>query len=285
MSKEGKVIKLKRSVSKTLRFEVFKRDAFTCQYCGRKAPDVVLQADHIHPHSKGGQDDILNLITSCFDCNAGKRDKELDDQSVLAKQRAQLEELNERRNQLEMMIAWREGLNSLEDGHVELIQAELERASGFTANDRGMRSIRAALRKYEIREILEAIPTSFSQYFDADATTEWKRDKSWAKALDMVPRIIETRRAGGHSEEMKEIFYIRGILRNRFDLNALEQHNALELLKYGAMSGFSLGFMKSAAKTAETYQDFEQYVNDRVDELNNEGLEKDDHGPDTDDQA
>lgn len=33
----------RKSISKKLRFEVFKRDGFTCQYCGRMAPDVVLE--------------------------------------------------------------------------------------------------------------------------------------------------------------------------------------------------------------------------------------------------
>lgn len=62
------------SISKTLRFRIFQRDSFTCQYCGRKAPDVDLEVDHIHPRSKGGPDDPLNLRTACHDCNRGKRD-------------------------------------------------------------------------------------------------------------------------------------------------------------------------------------------------------------------
>jgi len=57
-----------------LRFEVFKRDNFTCQYCGRKAPNVILQTDHILPKNKGGNNNINNLITSCEDCNLGKGD-------------------------------------------------------------------------------------------------------------------------------------------------------------------------------------------------------------------
>lgn len=65
----------RQPISKALRFEVFKRDKFTCQYCGRSAPDVNLQIDHIHPVAKGGDNDILNLITSCADCNSGKRDR------------------------------------------------------------------------------------------------------------------------------------------------------------------------------------------------------------------
>ena len=59
------------------RFEVFKRDGFTCQYCGRKSPEVVLEADHIVPASQGGGDDVVNLRTSCWECNRGKSDKPL----------------------------------------------------------------------------------------------------------------------------------------------------------------------------------------------------------------
>ena len=65
----------RKNLSKSVRFEVFKRDSFKCQYCGKSAPDVVLEVDHIIPVSKGGDNDISNLITACFDCNRGKRDK------------------------------------------------------------------------------------------------------------------------------------------------------------------------------------------------------------------
>lgn len=56
------------------RFEVFKRDDFTCQYCGRRSPDVVLEVDHIVPRANGGSDDPINLRTSCWECNHGKSD-------------------------------------------------------------------------------------------------------------------------------------------------------------------------------------------------------------------
>jgi len=65
------------SLSLKLRFEVFKRDNFTCQYCGNSIPKVVLEVDHIHPVSKGGKNNSDNLITSCFDCNRGKSNNEL----------------------------------------------------------------------------------------------------------------------------------------------------------------------------------------------------------------
>lgn len=67
------------SLGNSARFKIFKRDSFTCQYCGRHPPDAILEVDHIMPASKGGTDDSINLVTSCFECNRGKRDSLLSD--------------------------------------------------------------------------------------------------------------------------------------------------------------------------------------------------------------
>jgi hypothetical protein len=60
------------AISKKIRFEIFKRDNFTCRYCGKKPPEVMLEMDHLMPISEGGKDDLNNLLTSCFNCNRGK---------------------------------------------------------------------------------------------------------------------------------------------------------------------------------------------------------------------
>jgi len=62
----------RKNISKKLRFEIFKRDEFICQYCGDTPPRVVLEVDHVQPVCEGGNNDEDNLITSCFDCNRGK---------------------------------------------------------------------------------------------------------------------------------------------------------------------------------------------------------------------
>jgi Zn-finger nucleic acid-binding protein len=75
------------------RFLVFRKDNFTCRYCGRSPiiDGVSLECDHILPKSKGGKDDIENLITSCKDCNGGKLDVMLTkDQERLFKEREAL---------------------------------------------------------------------------------------------------------------------------------------------------------------------------------------------------
>jgi len=65
------------SIGKRMRFAVFSRDGFTCQYCGGKPPDVILEVDHIIPRARGGQDSIYNYLTACFDCNRGKHTTKL----------------------------------------------------------------------------------------------------------------------------------------------------------------------------------------------------------------
>jgi hypothetical protein len=68
---------VRKAMSKKLRFSIFERDNFTCQYCGKTPPDVMLNVDHIVPVSKGGTDDPENLRTSCFECNSGKGAKRI----------------------------------------------------------------------------------------------------------------------------------------------------------------------------------------------------------------
>jgi hypothetical protein len=78
----------RKAISKGARFAVFRRDGFTCRYCGRKPPEVMLHIDHIVPVAKGGDNAEANLITACVSCNLGKSDGDVQappaiDQTVL----------------------------------------------------------------------------------------------------------------------------------------------------------------------------------------------------------
>lgn len=57
---------------------LFIRDAYTCQYCGRKKSQLkqseFLTRDHVIPTAKGGQDIWTNVVTSCNICNNKKSD-------------------------------------------------------------------------------------------------------------------------------------------------------------------------------------------------------------------
>jgi hypothetical protein len=60
------------AVSKSLRFQIFRRDGHECRYCGRSAPDVQLTIDHVIATALGGKDEPGNLVTACSECNGGK---------------------------------------------------------------------------------------------------------------------------------------------------------------------------------------------------------------------
>lgn len=70
------------AVSKRLRYEILKRDNYTCRYCGAKAPDVPLHIDHVTPEALGGATVPENLATACEDCNSGKSSTSPSDELV-----------------------------------------------------------------------------------------------------------------------------------------------------------------------------------------------------------
>jgi 5-methylcytosine-specific restriction endonuclease McrA len=59
------------------RREVFRRDNFTCQYCGRR--DVLLTIDHVLPRHLGGAYVWTNVVTACAPCNHRKGGRRLED--------------------------------------------------------------------------------------------------------------------------------------------------------------------------------------------------------------
>jgi ATP adenylyltransferase len=63
-------------VSGTLRYEVLKRAKFRCELCGVMDKEKALEVDHIIPRNKGGSDDVSNLQSLCYSCNAMKRDRD-----------------------------------------------------------------------------------------------------------------------------------------------------------------------------------------------------------------
>jgi hypothetical protein len=70
-----------------VRDQVRQRANFCCEYCGIREIDTggLLTIDHFRPTSKGGTDDLDNLIYSCVRCNQYKLDywPKSDDQPTL----------------------------------------------------------------------------------------------------------------------------------------------------------------------------------------------------------
>ncbi len=61
------------------RRNVFKRDRFTCQYCGQQPGGEELTIDHVIPRAQGGTSAWENCVLACIDCNARKADRTPDE--------------------------------------------------------------------------------------------------------------------------------------------------------------------------------------------------------------
>jgi len=64
------MIKRPRPERKLTRFEVFNRDRYTCQYCGKETHQLTL--DHVVPRYRGGQHVWKNIVSACIPCNRRK---------------------------------------------------------------------------------------------------------------------------------------------------------------------------------------------------------------------
>lgn len=168
----------RKPLSKKIRFEVFKRDKFTCQYCGRMAPDAILEVDHIQPVAEGGTNEILNLITSCRDCNRGKGKILLSENQALKLQQEALAELAEKKEQAVMMLEWKKELLNFHKEQVEIIADYFSEKSDFVLTDSGKRDASSYLKRFTLDEILEAIDIALDYYYDGDADScSWAWEK------------------------------------------------------------------------------------------------------------
>ena len=80
------VIRLEKMVNhprlhpKLSRREIFRRDNYLCQYCGRHTPDLTI--DHVFPRHLGGSHTWLNVVTACTFCNHRKGGRRLDEANM-----------------------------------------------------------------------------------------------------------------------------------------------------------------------------------------------------------
>ena len=156
----------RKAVPQKLRFEIFKRDKFICQYCGKEAPDVVLNVDHINPVKNGGDNNITNLITSCFDCNSGKGARLLSDGHLVKKQKKSLDELQERKNQIEMIANWRKDLLNVNNLKINKLCDYILVGWNYELDIAQRRKLQTITNKFDLNLVYDAIERAFDHYSD-----------------------------------------------------------------------------------------------------------------------
>lgn len=166
-------------MNKKLRFEVFKRDNFTCKYCGRIPPVAILEVDHIIPVCEGGKDDMSNYLTACFDCNRGKGKIPLSRVGDKVNYSEETDKLEEGKLQLaEYRKFLKQAAKRLEKQIEEVEDFWDEKIDyRFSLSDHGKESIKKFLKFFppeKIKEALEIACNKFPQINEESSNRRFK---------------------------------------------------------------------------------------------------------------
>lgn len=61
------------ALPRALVLAVFQRDGFKCRYCGFAGDSAWFEVEHVKPRSRGGCDELSNLVVACWPCNHHKK--------------------------------------------------------------------------------------------------------------------------------------------------------------------------------------------------------------------
>ena len=264
----------RKQISKKVRFEVFKRDKFQCQYCGRNAPDIVLNIDHIKPVAKGGDNELYNLITSCFDCNSGKKDRLLSDDRAVSKQKKQLELLQERKVQLGLLMEWKMSLIDGADDELEKINEYIEKQIyPFATSDSFKGKLKLMIKKFGFNDIVSAIDQAIVKYLRYDKSGCLTQE-SVNVALSKIGGIATL---NNRPEIDLKIAYIKGICKNRFSYwdaqeGAILLNNYVNELRKKGWSEQDIvsdleGELIPHAKSAKNWSQWRWGINDWINDI------------------
>ncbi|MDY6972406.1 MAG: HNH endonuclease [Thermodesulfobacteriota bacterium] len=66
------LVKRPKTPVKFSRQNIYARDQYRCQYCGKQFSSEELTYDHVIPKSRGGKTKWSNIVTCCIQCNRKK---------------------------------------------------------------------------------------------------------------------------------------------------------------------------------------------------------------------
>jgi hypothetical protein len=247
----------RKSISKKTRFDVFKRDAFTCQYCGKHAPEVVLHVDHIVAVSNGGGYELTNLVTSCVDCNLGKGPRELDDNAAVTKQSNQLRQLQAKREQIEMIAQWHRSLIDIEATAVNEVQSYYQQLiPGWSLNENGLADSRKYIAKHGLAEVMSAIRKAVANHLKLD-----ENGKVIEESCRITTRVmfnsLKYKEANDIDPIGSQLRYIAGICRNKYPYVPARHR---EVVADAHEMGIPVEQLKKLALSCQSWSAFENAI-------------------------
>jgi hypothetical protein len=187
------------------------------------------------------------------DCNLGKGRRELSDQAVLSKQLNQLAALQERKEQMEMMIEWQKQLSNVDEIPITHLGKQWEDATGYEWLDTEKSKVRKLINKFGVEIVAKAMQTSLGQYLDRDETGLATME-SVEKCFDGMCAIAKVEHEELREPGTRRLYLIRGGLRHRFYY--CNNNLCLSLMKTAVRLGVSLDYIEEVANASGNWSQF-----------------------------
>lgn len=163
------------AIGKRVRFEIFKRDGFVCRYCGANPMTAVLEVDHVVPKSKGGTNDPINLVTSCFSCNSGKSNIELGESRLPPSFNA--EAIKEHAEQTKAYLKAQKDMVKARASVADEFRAIWEERTSYLLTTSDMATVRRFCQHIPLSDLAEAVDITLGKFtFEngRDAFSGWR---------------------------------------------------------------------------------------------------------------
>jgi hypothetical protein len=187
---------------KRIKYEVFEKDSFKCQFCGKGVPLVTLQLIRIQDTQQNDEWlDTAFLSTSCKICEKKKSGV---DEKILNNGYLSIDELEERLQQLKMLINWRRGmLNIRKQQLANLVSYWEKKLPGFSVDNDQKKFMATYISKYssdEIKSAMDMAVDKFIKYSDDGILDKNSIRTAFAKIPDICltkTEIVSTHESDG----------------------------------------------------------------------------------------
>lgn len=132
----------------------------------------MLEIDHIHPVSKGGDNEESNLITSCYDCNRGKSAGLLTDAPKSLHDRAErVEESRSQVKEYEKIIRSARKRVDADVAKIESVFQEIYPEEQFTSQFK--MTVKTFLERFTALELVGFMEIALGRMQDSDSTIRY----------------------------------------------------------------------------------------------------------------
>jgi len=242
---------------KRIKFEVFEKDSFRCQFCGSRAPNVTLKLLRIQ--ETNDKDTWLNtafLSTSCTNCENKKA-------GIINDGFISIEELEERLQQLKMLINWRKGMFKIRKQQLEnLITYWQNKIPGYEINSDQKKHLLSYMTKYSGDEIRNAMNVACDKFVNFNPDKSYDHS-SVSDAFYKVQEICLQKTEIANSNETEGLNQIHVHLKQNID-GFFDAQRAAQWLTYARSWEVSIEDLIRMAQSVATWTEFAVNIDEMV---------------------